>query len=947
MIRCASTPRQRLQQRLLIVGGGLAVCGALAGVAGGGNATTAHLSLAVAGILVAALPMEPYDRARTLSMIWAVAVVTSYGAAEQTAHFIMRRHDDGLHVARTRLAVAAVCVLGLGGAVAAAIWPWRTICWRQEKGWLTMGWFHAGLAIISVVLTAMRLVEPAPSQDSATRVWALVTTAIVVPLNVACAWAALRVDVRIRLRAHLGWSLSERATALASRLTARGAADPHLRARSLARFRCVEASRLEFAPFESRAPDPSLHALATPCSTLGDVDAFISHSWLDDPREKWAALQKWVGDFRAKFGREPRIWIDKWCMDQDRLEEDLPCIPLFLCGCRRIVVLAGASYLQRRWCVCELWLYMRMGGAANLADVFLLPSFQEAAVASFDVAATQCDANENGDQLLLAIESADGGRGHFNRHVQRLFRSAIARARGAMPEGPATRASRSFSLGGAKDGGQVALRRWSRTRPTSKPARRGVAVSIPEFVLITDPGPDPDDVKSILILGTLHARGALKLRAVVANGGGHPEDRAVLALCLLDALGLGNEVPVGVGSAGEPREAAPHEFSLAGFDNVDRGRLYPGAWLLREAVRDAEPHSLRVVCISSLRDVFDLASDDEAAFIAAVSAVYVQGGLEWNSSEADYRPDTSTNNQLDMAAAERLYALCMRCGVPLRVVSRHAVPMVPMQLARSFADRAEASSVMRYLADAQYLGLCALWGRVCRAEVPARCTREWFWETFGSPDTAAMVTELGEHDNVRDYLSGAIKPYDVVAVMLALPTHEHLLAGRGTAVVRNGVEHRLLMKTADLVPVAEVLALLRETYNHVLALSGEATPQISSLSAQAPVVRPGALDAAPRAGPLPPGAVAEVMLLARAQVGARAARASAIAVVSCVGILVAMCLGFQVGFVILVTKFSGVLALYALYMSPGFHICRSAPARPRWSPSHLPTAFPTYWRSLP
>ena len=46
---------------------------------------------------------------------------------------------------------------------------------------------------------------------------------------------------------------------------------------------------------------------------LGEVDAFLSHSWHDDPTEKWDALNAWAAAFEAKHGRPPLVWFDKAC----------------------------------------------------------------------------------------------------------------------------------------------------------------------------------------------------------------------------------------------------------------------------------------------------------------------------------------------------------------------------------------------------------------------------------------------------------------------------------------------------------------------------------------------------------------------------------------------------------------------------------------------------------
>jgi hypothetical protein len=91
-----------------------------------------------------------------------------------------------------------------------------------------------------------------------------------------------------------------------------------------------------------------------------------------------------------------------------------------------------------------------------------------------------------------------------------------------------------------------------------------------------------------------------------------------------------------------------------------------------------------------------------------VRTVAVQGGVVADpSSPSGWAPDTSQNNEFDREAAAVVYDFCFRRGVPMTVTSRHAVPVIPMQLARSFAERTECP-VMRYLADAQFFGLCGL-----------------------------------------------------------------------------------------------------------------------------------------------------------------------------------------------------------------------------------------------
>ena len=87
--------------------------------------------------------------------------------------------------------------------------------------------------------------------------------------------------------------------------------------------------------------------------------------------------------------------------------------------------------------------------------------------------------------------------------------------------------------------------------------------------------------------------------------------------------------------------------------------------------------------------------------------------------------------------------------------------MLPMQLARSFAERS-SSPVLRYLANAQFLGLVGLWQRLCEGDLPARCTKEWFFETFCGVSQAEFVAcqhhKLDAHADILSFLHGFVKP---------------------------------------------------------------------------------------------------------------------------------------------------------------------------------------------
>ena len=114
-------------------------------------------------------------------------------------------------------------------------------------------------------------------------------------------------------------------------------------------FRGIGFGSLCETDFDDNAARWELSA-STVKSRLGAVDAFLSHSWKDPAKPKWAAIRRWASTFHAKHNRMPVLWLDKACIDQSRIEESLAVLPVFLSGCRELLVVAGPSYCDRLWC---------------------------------------------------------------------------------------------------------------------------------------------------------------------------------------------------------------------------------------------------------------------------------------------------------------------------------------------------------------------------------------------------------------------------------------------------------------------------------------------------------------------------------------------------------------------------------------------------------------------
>ena len=197
-------------------------------------------------------------------------------------------------------------------------------------------------------------------------------------------------------------------------------------------FRLITLDRLNLADIANNTPDPLLFPL-TEEAALGEVDAFVSHSWSDSASLKWDALSLWSEQFALQnSGRKPTLWFDKCCIDQNNIVQNLRCLPMFLSGCRTLLILCGPTYLQRLWCILEIFTFMHMGGnpenvtlilvGAEDEDMSTRPFNHVASANTFD--ARLCHCFDAGDKrhLLGVIRAAFGTLHNFNMEVSDLLR---------------------------------------------------------------------------------------------------------------------------------------------------------------------------------------------------------------------------------------------------------------------------------------------------------------------------------------------------------------------------------------------------------------------------------------------------------------------------------------------------------------------------------------------
>ena len=204
------------------------------------------------------------------------------------------------------------------------------------------------------------------------------------------------------------------------------------------RFRGIRLSSLAEPDLADSKPNPELfqRALAT---HLGSVQFFVSHSWRDNASTKWAALRKLCEDRAiADDGGEPLLWIDKCCIDQRDIANNLRCLPVFLSGCERLVIMLGKTYLTRLWCIVEIFVFVHMGGKPS--NIVILPVAEDgeqdrdelAALSDttllqgFDARTCDCFVQEEREKILTIIATAFGGFDAFNAEVRSLLQRARA-----------------------------------------------------------------------------------------------------------------------------------------------------------------------------------------------------------------------------------------------------------------------------------------------------------------------------------------------------------------------------------------------------------------------------------------------------------------------------------------------------------------------------------------
>jgi hypothetical protein len=168
-------------------------------------------------------------------------------------------------------------------------------------------------------------------------------------------------------------------------------------------------------------------------------------------------------------------------------------------------------------------------------------------------------------------------------------------------------------------------------------------------------------------------------------------------------------------------------------------------------LKDAEPKSVKLVCLANLKDAFELIVKHETLFRTKIKEVVVMGGAVFSESWNQLIPvDAAFNNACDLEAARHVYAECQQHHIPTTTISRYAAYGCPLSI--SFLDGLQTTNhlLAREIRNANLIALEELCKKVNmpswmpgRGKLPVRCTREWFLDFF-NVDAGAATSSSSE-----------------------------------------------------------------------------------------------------------------------------------------------------------------------------------------------------------
>lgn len=288
-----------------------------------------------------------------------------------------------------------------------------------------------------------------------------------------------------------------------------------------------------------------------------------------------------------------------------------------------------------------------------------------------------------------------------------------------------------------------------------------------KVVIIGDFGKDLDDELSLVFASAFQED--INLLGVVSNL--YPSDlRANIAKSTLNEL-LMFDTTVAVGEnickniklhdyESEIPYLKNHDIQLKGFD------------YLKEILLDNKVH---IVLQSGLTDFANFYKENINLVYNKVESVTIMGGIlldENGQPQLDERkcviPDTAANNNFDIESAKWLYQTLQLEEVPLNISTRHMAYACPIE--KQFYEDISFSNIGMALLQRQSKALIELYKETKNTTesrtLPARCTEEWFLNTF--TDVKSFV---GPDEEVFSICS-KINIYDPLNLMILVSEFE-------------------------------------------------------------------------------------------------------------------------------------------------------------------------------
>lgn len=307
-----------------------------------------------------------------------------------------------------------------------------------------------------------------------------------------------------------------------------------------------------------------------------------------------------------------------------------------------------------------------------------------------------------------------------------------------------------------------------------------------------------------------------ELKAVIANLA-PPVKRAQLAKGTLKLLGQPN-VPVGIGTdCKNSPNGHDHEFAKVTY-MADEGELEDGRELLVKTLKGAENNSLTLVLISGMTDIAVILREHADLVKAKVESIAIMGGVEIEKETSKVKldaegfmiPDSAANNKFDMEAAVYTYRRIQELGIPMVILTRAAAYAckVPRSFYDELADTGHPVGIK--LRDSQQGSIESLWqranlpaGDAGRANLPDRCDKDWFCNTF----CGGKGKDRSGSDSIWDLIQ-SFNLYDPMTLIAAVP--ELRAQFYDPTVVKVGDTEHLIIGVTDAIHGVKDAAALAE-----------------------------------------------------------------------------------------------------------------------------------------